>query len=74
MNETSLNHLFMQAPVAVCIVNGKNYKVELVNERMLEFLGRTPDIVGHPLEETLTEAKNQGLIAILDRVSQTKQA
>ena len=73
MDATSLNHLFMQAPVAVCIVSGPDYKVELVNERMLQFLGRTSDIVGHPIEQTLTEAKKQGLISILDTVSQTKQ-
>lgn len=73
MDATSLNHLFMQAPVAVCIVSGPDYKVELVNERMLQFLGRTPDIIGHPIEQTLTEAKQQGLISILDTVTQTKQ-
>jgi PAS domain S-box-containing protein len=73
MDATSLNHLFMQAPVAVCIVSGPDYKVELVNERMLEFLGRTPDIVGMPIEQTLTEAKKQGLISILDAVRQTRQ-
>ena len=63
----------MQAPVAVCIVSGADYKIELVNERMLQFLGRTPDVVGQPIEQTLTEAKKQGLISILDTVSQTKQ-
>ena len=71
MDATSLSHLFMQAPVAVCIVSGANYKVELVNERMLQFLGRTPDIIGQPIEQTLTEAKKQGLISILDNVRQT---
>jgi PAS domain S-box-containing protein len=73
MDAASLNHLFMQAPVAVCIVSGTDYKIELVNERMLKFLGRTPDIVGHPIGQTLTEAKKQGLISILDTVRQTKQ-
>jgi PAS domain S-box-containing protein len=73
MDATSLNHLFMQAPVAVCILGGEDYRVELVNERMLEFLGRTSEIVGHPIEQTLTEAKKQGLISILDTVRQTKQ-
>lgn len=63
----------MQAPVAICIVSGSNYKIELVNERMLEFLGRTPDIIGLPIEQTLTEAKKQGLIAILDQVNKTRE-
>lgn len=71
MKATDLAHLFMQAPVAICIVSGPEYSVELVNERMLQFLGRTADIVGHPLQQTLTEAREQGLLAILDRVRTT---
>ncbi|TDH24169.1 PAS domain-containing sensor histidine kinase [Segetibacter sp. 3557_3] len=65
--------LFMQAPVAVCIVKGPGYIVELANDGMLAFLGRTSAIVGHPIEESLTEAKKQGLIAILDYVRKTGQ-
>lgn len=61
----------MQAPVAVCIVSGADYKIELVNERMLQFLGRKADIIGQPIEQTLTEAKKQGLISILDTVRTT---
>lgn len=71
MEGHSLNHLFMQAPVAICIVSGPQYRIELVNESMLAFLGRTPEVIGRPLEETLTEAKKQGLLSILDRVRQT---
>jgi PAS domain S-box-containing protein len=63
----------MQAPVAICIVSGRDYKVELVNERMLEFLGRTRDIIGDPIEATLTEARQQGLISLLDEVSKSRQ-
>ncbi|WP_162944803.1 PAS domain S-box protein [Flavisolibacter nicotianae] len=60
--------LFMQAPVAVCIVNGPSYIVELVNEQMLQFLGRTPAMIGKPIVESLPEAKVQGLLAILEKV------
>lgn len=74
MKATDLNYLFMQAPVAICIVSGPHYKVELVNERMLQFLGRTADIVGYPLQRTLTEAREQGLIAILNKVRTTRQS
>lgn len=73
MKAPDLNHLFMQAPVAICIVSGANYKVELVNERMLQFLGRTAEILGQPLQQTLTEAKEQGLLTILETVRTTRQ-
>ena len=59
---------FMEAPVAICIVRGADYIVELANDDMLEFLGRTPAIVGKPILEVLPEAREQGLISILDQV------
>ena len=68
------HHLFMQAPVAICIVTGPQYIVELANEDMLRLLGRTPDIVGKPIIQSLTEADTQGLIAILDTVRTTCQS
>jgi len=63
--------LFMQAPVAVCIVSGENHVVDLANEGMLQLLGRTKEMVGKPLEHTLPEAKKQGLLGILERVYST---
>jgi hypothetical protein len=38
---------------------------------MLQFLGRTDAIIGRPLQATLTEAREQGLLSILDRVRTT---
>jgi PAS domain S-box-containing protein len=64
-------YLFMQAPVAVCIVKGPEYAVELANEDMLRFLGRTSAIVGKPIIEALPEARAQGLIEIFDNVRTT---
>ena len=65
--EKSYN-FFMQAPVAVCIVTGEEYTIELANEEMLQFLGRTSAVVGKPIIEALPEAKIQGLVDILDMV------
>jgi PAS domain S-box-containing protein len=73
MKVPDLNQLFMQAPVAICIVSGPEHKIELVNERMLQFLGRTIDIVGSPLQQTLTEAREQGLLSIVEQVKSTGQ-
>jgi PAS domain S-box-containing protein len=68
-----IRNFFMQAPVAICIVQGADYIVELANETMLQFLGRTPAIIGKPIEASLTEARQQGLIQILENVYQTGQ-
>jgi PAS domain-containing protein len=64
-------HLFMQAPMAVCIVSGEQHLVELANNHMLQLLGRTAEMIGKPIGETLTEAKKQGLISALDGVFAT---
>jgi PAS domain S-box-containing protein len=63
--------LFEQAPVAICMVRGAEYFVDVANESMLQFLGRTKDIIGRPVTEALTEAEKQGLLAILDHVRTT---
>ncbi|WP_018615333.1 PAS domain-containing protein [Segetibacter koreensis] len=63
----------MSAPVAVCIVGGPDYVVELANKDMLLFLGRTSSIVGKPIIDALPEAGLQGLIGILDEVRNTGQ-
>jgi len=65
--------LFMQAPMAVCIVRGLDYVVQLANQGMLEFLGRDSSMIGKPIIESLPEAKLQGLIDILDYVRTTGQ-
>lgn len=62
MNATSLNHLFMQALSAVCIVNGKDYKIELVNERVPEFSGKMSDIIGCKCKKAVMENRNKNLI------------
>ncbi|MGZ3910827.1 MAG: PAS domain-containing sensor histidine kinase [Flavisolibacter sp.] len=64
-------HLFMKAPVAVCIVKGPDYIVEFANDQMLQLLGRTPEIIAKPIWESLPEARAQGLITILDHVRNT---
>lgn len=61
-------NLFMQAPVAVCIVSGADHRVELVNDQMLSLLGRSQEMVGKPISYSLTEAKEQGLIALINQV------
>ena len=65
--------LFMNAPVAVCIVKGPEYIVELINEGMLQLLGRSDKVINSPLIESLPEAELQGLIKILDAVRTTGQ-
>ncbi|MDF7811709.1 PAS domain S-box protein [Hymenobacter sp. YC55] len=65
--------LFMQAPVAVCIVTGPDNIVELANEELHQFLGTTPAIIGQPLFDVLPEAKTQGFPELLEQVRTTAE-
>ncbi|HEY4652605.1 MAG TPA: PAS domain-containing protein, partial [Pontibacter sp.] len=65
--------LFLQAPVAVCIVTGPENTVELINQEMLQILGSTSDIVGKPLFESFPETIAQGFPELLERVRTTGQ-
>ena len=50
-----LHHLFMQAPVAICIFKGPELVVELANEGILKIWGKSKDIIGLPLLQALPE-------------------
>ena len=66
---TLLNNLFIQAPVAICILRGENYIVEVVNKMMLEFWGRNQnEVLNKPVFEALPEVNGQGFKEILDAV------
>ncbi|MHA6249942.1 PAS domain S-box protein [Pontibacter sp. CAU 1760] len=65
--------LLMQAPVAINIVTGPDNIMELCNEQMLKILGRTSDIIGKPVFESIPEALEQGFGDLLDHVRLTGQ-
>ncbi len=62
----------LQAPVAMCILIGPHYIVELANEKMFELWGRTPaEMMNTPLFEGVHEAKNHGFEELIDSVYKT---
>ncbi|MDQ6762508.1 MAG: PAS domain-containing protein, partial [Bacteroidota bacterium] len=66
---TLLGDLLMQAPVALCIFRGENHVVDVANEMMLEFWGRTQnEVLNKPALEAFPEVKEQGFKELLDTV------
>ncbi len=62
-------NLVLQAPIAICVIRGKKYVVEIVNEGMLEFWGRTEaQVLNKPIFEVLTELEDQGFEALVENV------
>jgi PAS domain-containing protein len=67
-----LHAVFENAPVAITIVTGANYVVELANPRALAMWERSlADVHGKPVFEALPELEGQGLRELLDEVRAT---
>ena len=70
-----LRDLFEQAPVAISILRGANYVVEVANPLMARLWGRTPaELLGRPVFEALPEAREQGFKELLDEVWRSGEA
>ncbi len=70
--QEELVNLFEQAPVAICIMLGENYVVELANPGICELWGKKPeDVMGKPVLEALPEVRDQGIKELLDSVYTT---
>lgn len=62
----------MQAPVAMGILTGEQFVVEIANELMLKLWGKTnEEVLNKPIFECLPEVKGQGLEAIIAEVYRT---
>ncbi len=73
-NEKHLKDTILKAPVAICTLKGKDYKVEIVNDKMLEIWGvEAQNVINKPIFEAIPEAKNQGLEERLYKVITTGQ-
>jgi len=65
---SKFRNLVMQAPVAICILRGLNYQVELANAFYLEIVDKGEAIINKPLFESLPELKTQGVKELMDEV------
>jgi PAS domain S-box-containing protein len=71
-NERNLRNTILQSPVAMSILRGSSFVVEIANDRMYELWGRGGDeLLGRPIFEGLPEARHQGLEELLQQVYTT---
>ncbi|WP_345109353.1 PAS domain-containing protein [Hymenobacter algoricola] len=72
--QAQLAELFEQAPVAITVLRGPQYVIELANPTMCAILGRTQEQALHtptPFFELVPEAAGQGFEELLDGVMAT---
>ncbi len=67
----SLSSLFSQAPIGLAMLRGENHVVENANAQVLEFWGKSTDVIGKPIVEALPEIANQEFPKILKEVYET---
>jgi PAS domain S-box-containing protein len=73
-SETRFRAMIEEAPVATCFFVGREMRIELANELMLDLWARDRSIIGMPLEEALPYLKGQPFLDILDKVYSTGQS
>lgn len=71
-NENNLRNVILQAPVAMCLLKGSEFVVDIVNELMVELWGTQMEMVlNKPLFVGRPEVKGQGLEELLQGVYTT---
>lgn len=71
-SERNLRNIILQSPVAMCILRGLDYNVEIANTRMFDLWGKKPaEVMNKPIFEGLPEAREQGLDLLLENVFAT---
>ncbi|GGW42508.1 chemotaxis protein CheB [Arenibacter certesii] len=61
-------NLLLEAPIAIMVLKGSNYVVELANDAYLGMVKKHKDFIGKPIFESQPELKAQGIRVLLDGV------
>lgn len=71
-SEQNFRNMILQAPVAMCLLTGPDYVVDLVNTAMMEIWGKPyADVINKPVFDALPDAREQGLEQVMDMVYQS---
>lgn len=68
-NEQNVRSLFLQTPIGIATYRGEEHKIELVNDTMLRYWGKTQeDAIGVPLKILLPDVVSLGFDKIMNEV------
>lgn len=67
-SERRFRNIVEEAPVATGLFIGKDLKIEVANQLMINFWGKGWSVIGKPLANALPELKGQPFLEILDKV------
>jgi len=63
-----LERIFRESPAAICVLRGRDLRVELANPHILQIWGKTEAIIGQPFADAVPEIRGQGYIELLQGV------
>ncbi|RZJ65942.1 MAG: PAS domain S-box protein [Flavobacterium sp.] len=67
--DRQLHNVFMQAPVAICLLRGSDFIVETANQRILDIWGKDAEtMLNRPVFEGIPEVARQGYRDLLTQV------
>lgn len=64
-------NLFMNAPGPICVFRGPKHIYELANKPYMQLVGLKRKLIGIPIRQAFPELKQQGIIAMIDKVYKT---
>jgi hypothetical protein len=71
-SEKNVRRLFEQTPVGIAVLKGNSFLIEMANETILRYWGRTSEqALNRPLFDVLPEAAEQGIKQITTNVYET---
>jgi len=74
-SEANFRNMILQAPVAMCILMGKDHVIEIANQFMIELWGKPAiTVMNKPVFEALPDAREQGLEQLMKQVYETGEA
>jgi PAS domain S-box-containing protein len=72
LRNQQLGNLFAQAPIALAVLKGPEYLVEIANERILEIWDKTlVEVLDKPVFQAVSDARDQGYESLLESVYST---
>ena len=64
-------YLLLEAPLAIMVLKGEDYIVELANSNYLQLIDKEDGFIGKPIFESMPEWNTQGIRKLFDKVIQS---
>ena len=73
-SEVRFRALIEEAPVATCLLVGRDLCIEVANGAMLRLCGQDSTVLGQPLSQVLPTRQKQPLLALLQRLFEANES